>query len=249
MNRSFDVRNLLSFFTHRRPEASTFPTSLMLCRAGTGRLTCFRRERLPLRARESLPELWWVLLTVLMSLFFLTSCQDQNLTAQYIDIKMQGVFSLPKADVQYSESEIRVEPISQTYTLKDVVMTDSLGVEYDLYSNKPTDYRISSRTQRIYRKELDNSFLDQTFVSLKITFSNKIVGASKFKSNHKVSLQADGGADYIVAYDDGFSLSAGQKLIFNISVKWKKTVLRKGGNGSFTESMEAPGLSVDLQKS
>lgn len=189
------------------------------------------------------------LLVLVISVLLLQGCLDDNLTAQYLDIKMKGVFALSQSDINYDDSEVRVEPISQTYTLKDVILIDEQGVEYDLFTDEAEEYRISNRKQRIFRKQLDNSFLNVVFSEARVTFSNQIKGVSKFKTNHSIEISADAGDDYVVTYSKNFSISAGQRLILNIDIKWKKTVLRQGGNGKFTETMDSPGLTVDLQKS
>lgn len=204
---------------------------------------------------------WWFLL--LVSALF--SCQDEGLLEQYIRVKMLGVFEEP---VELDNSEGNwFEPISQTYTLENVLIFSSLqdGDQiHELYGKEEAGtYRITNRSQRIYRKKIDSELVGQEISRFVLVFANSLAGASKFKGDHELSLAniascqpslevaaylGDTSEFCVLEYATPFVMTQGQNYNFIVQVHWKKTVLRDESGDTPLETMYAPSFVVSMEK-
>lgn len=174
-----------------------------------------------------------------MALLFiaLCGCEGVSLSKQTITIKMLGTFEEPSVTPAGG-----FDPISQTYKLTGVSLTNADGSTEDLLADAPEQnkfFRIINRTQIIFSKEVSTAQIGQTYSSLNVTFDPAVTAISKYNANQGFVLEPA-----TFAYDTSVSIEKGKSLIFTVKVKWKNTVTRDDTVDPPTETMEVPELVV-----
>ena len=223
-------------------------------------------------------------LKVTFAVSALLICCQTDFARQTISIKMLGVFEEPaylsgneSCNDATADSNGWFEPLNQSYTLLRISLnyTDpdtAQSSDLVLFEDDPQEYRITYRTQRIFKKELSESSLGvdlvgKTINSLRISFSSGIVGQSKHEEDHSISLGSGPSGDGVSACSPGvaqnlclsddetgqcsasyaqpFLVGKGQSYSFVIKVQWKRTVNRIEQGGNLSDiSMLTPTLSV-----
>lgn len=220
---------------------------------------------------------------VLASSIIFICCQT-DFAKQTLSIKMLGVFEEPlylsgteSCNDATSDENGWFEPLNQSYTLLRISVNYSnpdTGQTEDLtlFDGDPEDYRITYRTQRIFKKELSESALGVDLVGktvnfIRVTFSTSIVGQSKYEVDHNISLGSgpldedtlactpgvaqnlclsdDETGQCSVSFTQPFLIGKGQSYSFVIKVQWKRTVNRVEQGGNLSDvSMLSPTLSL-----
>ncbi len=191
-------------------------------------------------------------LAISMLPFFL-SCSIDDIGTHYIAVKMVGVYEEPRA-IDASEVSKRFEPISQTFELRKIIVTNEIdGVISDkvLFGEDETSktFRITNQQQKILNYKMSNEDYKMKITATKIIWANQVEGVSKLNSDHQILLDAtkDGAADFELDYNETVEAGEGQGIDFTIKIKWKKTVLRDGDPAE--DTMFAPTFDVSAQKS
>lgn len=174
---------------------------------------------------------------LMVLLILLQSCStEDNLTDLFIEVKMLGVFK------EAASSTGEFEPISQTYTLTDVVMTDPNGETYQVFEEtQPVTIRINKFTQLLLKVPMKTEWEKQTFSSIVFTFDSEVLGVSKLEKNHTLTLESEQ-----VSYTTQFETSAGQGLEFIIGVNWQGTVNRD--ESTSVDTMTLPDFEISVDK-
>jgi len=157
--------------------------------------------------------------SVVLAVGTMVGCQNDIDNKQYLNIKFIGVLTAPE------EATGDNDPISQDYTIEGIYLSpdpDS-GDALSLYSDDPTEFRIIERSQIVYKREIDATWVGEKFDSLVIRLNSTVNGLSKFADDHVINLSADATTD--IGYYTEFSVEKGQGIDAVVQVQWKNTVM------------------------
>jgi hypothetical protein len=135
------------------------------------------------------------------------------------------------------------DPVSQTYTLEGVFLSPDpdTGEALALYTEDPTDFKIISRPQIIYKREIESSWVGESFDSLVVRFAASFTASGKYEEDVPLEL-----ADIDIGQFAAFTVEKGQGLEATLSIHWKNTVLRDEEADPPTETFSVPEFEVEV---
>ncbi|MCB9229170.1 MAG: hypothetical protein H6618_06120 [Deltaproteobacteria bacterium] len=209
-------------------------------------------------------------------------CQT-DFNQQTLAIRMLGVFEEPlylsgdeSCNDASTDADGWFEPLNQNFTMLNVTVNYSdpdTGTTDDLilYDGDPETFRITYRTQRIFKKEISTAIsgvdlTGKTINSISVTFLDEISGASQYQENHLVILGSapaapeegacqqsallpcqtdDSTGECTVRYSTPFEIGQGKSYTFTLRVHWKRSIHRVDDNGTLQDiSMLSPTLEL-----
>ncbi len=177
--------------------------------------------------------LWQSLVAVLT----MSGCGVSFDSAQSLTIRMLGVLVAPDGAAG------AFEPTAQAYTLEGVFLSPDpvSGEALSLYTGDPEEFTIIDRAQVLFKRDIDATWVGESFEHLVVRFAPSVTGQSKYASDVSLTL-----TDPDVSSAGTFVVEQGQGLEVTVNVQWKNTVTRDESTSPSTETMELPTFDLDI---
>jgi hypothetical protein len=175
--------------------------------------------------------------TVVIFTLLIQGCSSAIDTTKFLTVRALGVLVAPEGATG------NYDPVWQEYTLEGVFLSpdpDS-GDALSLYSEDPEAFKVIDRPQIIYKREIDNAWVGETFDTLVVRFSTTVTAAGKYADDYKIEL-----AESDVSNVDSFTIEKGQGIEATINIQWKNTVTRDEASDTSTEEWMAPTFDVSI---
>lgn len=176
---------------------------------------------------------------IFLATFSVLGCGGLSLENKtYLTVKMVGNLVAPSTATggQY--------PAWQEYTLQGVYLSPDpeSGEVLSLFNEDPKTYKIVSRPQIIYQKEIPSTWVGKSFESLILRFDTGVTAAGKFRDDYQIVLDSSD-----IIYETSFMVEEGRGIVVTVNVNWKNTITRNDDTDTETWTLPDFVVSVDAQ--
>ncbi|MFK7872373.1 MAG: hypothetical protein AB8C84_04275 [Oligoflexales bacterium] len=186
-------------------------------------------------------------LLFLLSSLLLTQCGVDTSTDLLLTVNMQGNFVSPAG------ASGGFEPISHTYELQKIILTQTDGTEVDLYDQDAKEFTIINRPLKIFEYTIEEAWTGLTMQNLTLQFKSTVAAQSLYEEKHSLSLPSQFPLEDQPSYSSitqlsygSFPVEIGKSLSFVAYANWKSTVSRDESGTTPVDTMENPVLSITL---